>query len=158
MDKLKNTATTHANKLQYVFLIGAGIAAINTLSRADYNFVIYLYMFYVWMFMDNYEGSQAKEKVMMFYVCLYSLLIDIIWCFLWGAKWGAFTNDPESGTHTAVIVLSWIGVLIKIVVLGMIGLLDWSNIKASLPKNLAEKLNQGQGYNVSHDEEKDEGV
>ena len=29
----------HSGKLKYLFLLGATIAALNTLSRADYNFV-----------------------------------------------------------------------------------------------------------------------
>ena len=53
MEQLKNVATTHAKKLQYIYLIGAGIAAINTLGRADYNFIIYLYMFYVTKYMQD---------------------------------------------------------------------------------------------------------
>ena len=53
MDKVKNLLSKHSSKLKYLFLCGAIIAAINTLSRADYNFVLYLYMFYVWTFMGN---------------------------------------------------------------------------------------------------------
>ena len=152
MEAIKKTATTHANKLQYVYLVGAGIAAINTLGRADYNFIIYLYMFYVWKYMESAEGAQAQEKVSSFFICLYSMLIDFIWCFYWGSKWGSLKNDAESGIHTTVLVLSWIGIVVKVVALGMIGILDWSNIKASLPKNLAEKLNQGEGINMFKNE------
>ena len=63
MEQLKNVATTHAKKLQYIYLIGAGIAAINTLGRADYNFIIYLYMFYVTKYMENAKETQAQEKL-----------------------------------------------------------------------------------------------
>ena len=154
MEQLKNTATTHANKLQYIFLIGAGIAAINTLCRADYNFVIYLYMFYVWQFMESQEGSQAKEKVSLFYISLYGLIVDFIWCFFWGSKWGSLKTDAESGIHTTVLVLSWIGIVVKIIALGMIGVLDWNNIKASLPKNLEEKLNQNHGFDGLEEDNK----
>ena len=141
MEQLKNAATTHAKKLQYVYLIGAGIAAINTLGRADYNFIIYLYMFYVTKYMENAKETKAQEKVASFFILLYSLFVDFFWCFYWGGKWGDLKNDPEHGIHLTVLVLSWIGILVKIVALFMIGFLDWTNIKASLPNQLKQKLN-----------------
>lgn len=45
----------HKNKerLPLVFLIAAGIAALNTFLRPDYNLVIYLYLYYVFTMMNN---------------------------------------------------------------------------------------------------------
>ena len=89
MEKIKSLAQQHSNKLFYILLSGGIIAAINTLCRADYNFIIYLYMIYVWQFMENARESQAQEKISSFYILCYSLLIDFIWCFYWGSKWGS---------------------------------------------------------------------
>lgn len=143
MEKIKSLAKEHSNKLNYILLCGAIIAAINTLCRADYNFIIYLYMFYVWQFMENAKESQGQEKISSFYVLTYSLLIDLIWCLYWGSKWGSLEKDYEGTLHSFVIFLSWIGIILKIIISIMIGVLDWENIKSSLPEKLQEKVNNG---------------
>ena len=142
MEKIKSLAKEHSNKLNYILLCGAIIAAINTLCRADYNFIIYLYMIYVWEFMENAKESQGQEKISSFYVLTYSLLIDLIWCLYWGSKWGSLEKDSESGIHSLVLILSWIGILVKIVVIVMIGVIEWDNIKTSMPNALQEKFNK----------------
>ena len=142
MEKIKSLAQQHSNKLFYILLSGGIIAAINTLCRADYNFIIYLYMIYVWQFMENARESQAQEKISSFYILCYSLLIDFIWCFYWGSKWGSLEKDSESGIHTLVLILSWIGIVVKIVVIIMIGVIEWESIRRAMPKSLQQKLNK----------------
>ena len=141
MEKAKNLITTHSNKIHYLMIIGATIGGINTICRPDFNFIIYLYMLYVWKFMEITKESQAIEKLSSFYILLFSLLIDIIWCLYWGGKWNSIENDPEKGSHILVLVLSWIGIIVKCFVLFMIGVLEWNGIKSSLPKNIQDKLN-----------------
>ena len=87
MEKFKKIATKFSSKLKYLYLCGAILAGINTLSRADYNFVLYLYMFYVWNFMENSSGTQKQDKIGCFYILIYSLIIDFIWTIYWGGKW-----------------------------------------------------------------------
>ena len=141
MEKIKNIAVKHSSKLKYLFLVGAIIAGINTLSRADYNFVVYLYMFYVWTFMKEDLESQAREKVTFFYILCYSIIVDIIWCFFWNSKWGLLKEDIESGTHGLVIFCSWIGILFKAIILIIIFVSERNNLKGSLPKALSQKFN-----------------
>ena len=50
-------------------------------------------------------------------------------------------NDPENAIHVTVIILSWVGIVVKIIALFMIGFLDWGSIKASLPNQLKQRLN-----------------
>ena len=57
------------------------------------------------------------------------------------AKWNNLKVDSEGAIHSLVILFSWIGVLLKLVIIGMIGILEWSIIKTILPKKLQEKLN-----------------
>ena len=116
MEKIKQLAEKYSSKLKYLLLGGAFIGLINTFCRADYNLIIYLYMFYVWAFLNEDLESQTKEKVTFFYILLYSILIDIIWCFFWNSKWGLLKEDIESGTHGLVIFLSWIGIFLKIII------------------------------------------
>ena len=142
MEKVKNLAEENKNKLIYLFLGGAFLAGVNTFfGRADYNLFIYLYMSYIWKFMDNIKESQIQEKTNTFNVLLYSLLIDIFWCIYWNGKWNNLKVDSEATIHALVIFTSWIGVLLKIVIIDIVGVIEWNIIKAILPKKLQEKLN-----------------
>jgi hypothetical protein len=59
MNTIKNLVYKNKEKIHFIFLAGAAIAAINTLLRPDYNLIIYLYLFYVWTMMTN---SKVKSK------------------------------------------------------------------------------------------------
>ena len=128
MDKIKNIAARHSSKVKYLFLIGAIIAAINTLSRADYNFVVYLYMFYVWTFMADSPEAQRQDKIGTFYILIYSLLIDFIWCLFWGGKW----DQVPTLFHEMTLFFSWLGIIWKIFVICFVGILELDIIKASI--------------------------
>ena len=142
MEKMTQMAEKYSDKLKYLFLIGACIGLLNSFSRADYNFVLYLYMFYIWIYMENDQEIQAREKKTIFYILFYSLFIDLIWCFFWKSQWGYLKEDIESGTHGLVIFLSWIGILLKILIGIIIVVAEKNLIKGSLPKVLSEKLNK----------------
>ena len=143
MEKVKQIAEKYSDKLKYLLLFGACIGLINTFCRADYNLIIYLYMFYVWIFMKDDLESQAREKVTFFYILCYSFIIDIIWCILWKGKWSLLKEDIESGTHGLVLFLSWIGIITKVFVGLIIAISEKNILKGSLPKALSEKLNSG---------------
>ncbi len=151
MEKVKNLAQENKSNLLLLFVGGAVLAGVNTFfGRADYNLFIYLYMSYIWKFMNNNKESQTQEKLNTFNVLLYSLFIDMFWCIYWNGKWNNLKVDSEAMIHGLVIFTSWIGVLLKIVIIGMIGILEWSIIKTVLPKKLQEKLNPD--YNPQIDE------
>ena len=143
MEKVTQIAEKHSDKLKYLLLAGACIGLINTFCRADYNFILYLYMYYIWIYMTNDPEIQTREKATSFYILCYSLIIDLIWCFFWKSQWGYLKEDIESGTHGLVIFLSWIGILLKIVVGIVIAVSEKNVIKGTLPKALGEKLNEG---------------
>ena len=144
MDSVKKFATENKNNLLLFFLGGAILAGINTFfGRADYNLFIYLYMSYIWKFMSGASENQTQEKSNTFNILIYSLFIDIFWCLYWNSKWNNLKIDPEGAIHSLVILTSWIGILLKIVIICMIGILEWNVIKTVLPKKLQEKLNPG---------------
>ena len=62
MEAMNKIGNKFSDKLKYLFLIGACIALINTFCRADYNFILYLYMYYIWIYMTNDTEIQTKEK------------------------------------------------------------------------------------------------
>ena len=153
MDKVSQFAETYSDKLKYLILAGAFIGLINTFCRADYNFILYLYMFYVWMHLTEDQEIQTREKITIFYILFYSLFIDFIWCFFWKSQWGYLKEDIESGTHGLVIFLSWIGILLKIII-GIIIIFSEKNImKGALPKKLGEKLNNGYSHQLDEPNE-----
>ena len=143
MEKETQIAEKHSDKLKYLLISGACIGLINTFCRADYNFILYLYMYYIWIYMTNDPEIQTREKATSFYILCYSLIIDLIWCFFWKSQWGYLKEDIESGTHGLVIFLSWIGIFLKIVVGIVIAVSEKNVIKGTLPKALGEKLNEG---------------
>ena len=127
MDKVKNIATKYSSKLKYFYICGAIIAALNTLSRADYNFVLYLFMFYVWTFMENTE-VQKQDKVGCCYILIFSLLIDFIWVLFWGGKW----DTVPTLFHEMTLFFSWLGIILKICIALFVGVLELDLIKASI--------------------------
>ncbi len=143
MEKVKQLAEKYSDKLKYLLLTGAFVALINTFCRADYNLIIYLYMYYIWTFMKEDLQSQAREKVTFFYILCYSIIIDIIWCFFWNSKWDLLKEDIESGTHGLVIFFSWIGIFLKAIIGLVIAVSERNILKGTLPKSLSEKLNSG---------------
>ena len=149
MEKIKNIAVKHSSKLKYLFLVGAIIAGINTLSRADYNFVVYLYMFYVWTFMGDSAEVQRQDKVGIFYILLYSLLIDTVWCLFWGGKW----DQVPSLFHEMTLFFSWIGIIWKILIIICVCLLELDIIRASLLSSFKGKSNQQKLYYQQDDEQ-----
>jgi hypothetical protein len=114
MDQLRQLVSTHQNKFQFLLLGGVGLAAFNTLARPDFNLILYLYIFYIWKFMENSKEAQASEKINTFYILLYSLLIDFIWTIFWGAKWNMLKVDYEGTIHGMVIFFSWIAIILKV--------------------------------------------
>ena len=135
MDKIRNLLSKHSSKLKYLFLLGAVIAAINTLSRADYNFVIYLYMFYVWTFMGDSAEAQRQDKIGTFYILVYSLVIDFIWCLFWGGKW----DTVPTLMHEMTLFFSWCGILLKLFIVFIVGFMEKDNIQSSLLSSLRIK-------------------
>ena len=148
MEKIKTLLTNHSGKIKYLFLLGAVIAGLNTLSRADYNFVLYLYMFYVWGFMGNTMEIQRQDKLGSFFIIFYSLFIDIFWCLFWGGKW----DTIPTVAHELTLFFSWIGLILKIVIFIIIGILDLDTIKSSLMSFLKAKDNRNNGFKTFDDE------
>jgi hypothetical protein len=60
-------------------------------------------------------------------------------------------NDLEGGLHSFVLFLSWIGILLKIVVITFIGLTETGNIISTVPAQFREKLT-GKNYAPQQDE------
>ena len=53
MEKVKHFIFQHQDKLKYGLLLGAGIGALNCIARADYNLILYLYIYYIWNILET---------------------------------------------------------------------------------------------------------
>ena len=149
MEKIKGITTKYSSKLKYFYICGAIIAALNTLSRADYNFVLYLFMFYVWTFMDNSSEVQKQDKIGCFYILVFSLLIDFIWVLFWGGKW----DTVPTLFHEMTLFFSWLGIILKICIVLFVGVLELDLIKASI-NSLLKKGNEKK-YDVFEDQDQE---
>ena len=149
MEKFKKIATKFSSKLKYLYLCGAILAGINTLSRADYNFVLYLDMFYVWNFMENSSETQKQDKIGCFYILIYSLIIDFIWTIFWGGKW----DTVPTLFHWMILLFSWIGIILKIFIVLFIGILESDNIKSSLKSSLNSRNDENRNFQPFEDEQ-----
>ena len=148
MEKIKSITSKYSSKLKYFYICGAIIAALNTLSRADYNFVLYLFMFYVWTFMDSPE-VQKQDKIGCFYILVFSLLIDFIWVLFWGGKW----DTVPTLFHEMTLFFSWLGIILKICIVLFVGVLELDLIKASI-NSLLKKGNEKK-YDVFEDQDQE---
>ena len=149
MEKVKQLAEKYSDKLKYLLLIGAFVGLINTFCRADYNFVIYLYMFYVWTFMGDSAEAQRQDKIGTFYILVYSLVIDFIWCLFWGGKW----DTVPTLFHEMTLFFSWLGIILKICIVLFVGVLELDLIKASI-NSLLKKGNEKK-YDVFEDQDQE---
>ena len=174
MEQIRRIAKSNEHNFKFLIFAAIGIGAFNTLTRPDYNLIIYLYFYYVWNMMSDSKVNrkqiiyklkdiQAQEKTNTFYALLYSFIIDIVWVLFWNSKWGLLTQDKESTIHGLVIFTSWVAILIKviffilyillqlIVIIFVIATED-AAIKASLPSKLREQLNANNTYVPQNDE------
>ena len=81
MEKITKTVQTHLDKLKYLIITGAVIGLLNTFCRADYNFILYLYMYYIWSYMTEDKKIQAREKLTIFYILKDQLFSSNIYLF-----------------------------------------------------------------------------
>lgn len=151
MDKCKNWIFTNQNKISYFMIIGAGIGAVNCLARPDYNLLIYLYLYFIWINCSDTKEMQNVEKLNSWFFLIFSILIDIFWTLFWSGKW-SHIKDMERFIHILVIFLSWIGIGLKGFIIFAIGLIEWSSIRSALPKQVQERL-AGSNYKPHKDED-----
>ena len=152
MEKIKSITAKYSSKLKYFLLLAAIIAALNSLSRADYNFVIYLFMFYVWTFMENSPQAQRQDKIGTFYILLFSLLIDVIWSCYWGKKW----DTVPTVCHEMTVFLSWCGIILKILIILFVGLLEFDIIIESILSFMKKNTNKEGSFQPFKDEKLNE--
>ena len=88
--------------------------------------------------MGDTAEVQRQDKVGTFYILIYSLLIDVIWCIFWGGKWDNATNR----IHEITLRISWIGIIWKILIIILICVLEFDIIKTSIMSFMKNRRNE----------------
>lgn len=60
MDAVKKLILSNQDKMKYILLTGAILAGINCVSRPDFNFVSYLYIYYIWFSFNGEKVNKLK--------------------------------------------------------------------------------------------------
>lgn len=77
MDKIRNIILNNQDKLKLIIMFGAILAAFSCVSRPDFNFVGYLYTYYIWFiyntdrvisFFKNFRKYKIKKKLCAFFI------------------------------------------------------------------------------------------
>jgi F0F1-type ATP synthase assembly protein I len=100
-----------------IFLLGAVLASIACLGRADYNLPVFLFAYIAWMYM-----SHQKMNVIMFFG--FSLIVDIIWFIV--IAWKTWFDSSyerlapwEHKLHVMTLVLVIINFVLKLISIGL---------------------------------------
>lgn len=139
MDKCKDAIYRHQGKIKIILITSIAISLLNCFSRFDYNFVVFLYLYFLWD--NNIENKQLEstERVIAWFFLCFTVLADLLWLFTWPSKWSKI-KDFQSTIHFIVSLSSWINLGLKGVIIFSVGLINWSSIRSSLPKTVQEKL------------------
>ena len=84
MEKVKELIVQHQDKFKFALMGGIGIAGFNCFARADYNLILYIYVYYIWNMLDSKVNiimnneTQENEKINYFFLLGYSLVIDLV--------------------------------------------------------------------------------
>lgn len=95
--------------VSYGFLTICLLSVFTNFGRSDFNLVIFAFAYILW--------EDTKQRVRMYYMIVFSLLIDIIWTIYWSAYWNqdVFSSAWSNGIHTFIIVLSIIIIILKVI-------------------------------------------
>lgn len=60
-----------------------------------------------------------SQKARLYYLFLFTWLVDFIWLIYWGATWSSdeYQNGSEAGSSTFVMALSIIAFIVKVFVM-----------------------------------------
>jgi len=103
-----------------LFLAITVVSAFNCLIRTDYNFVFAILSYYLW---ESKRDPEMQRLLMFFNLAL--IAFDIIWLVSLGGLWttslpGNALWNGFKGLHVFVLILSVIGIALKLGVSGAI--------------------------------------
>jgi hypothetical protein len=93
----------HTNKIFIAIII---LSLLTFFERADYNLPLFAFALLLW--------NHPHQKVRLWYLMAFSLLVDLIWIIYWAATWNSFANR-EVGLCNFTVIVSVITMILKIV-------------------------------------------
>ena len=96
----------HLNK---IFLVIVGLSILTYFERPDYNLPLFVFVLLLW------EDVHVPQKLRLWYLIAFSIIVDMIWIVYWAAVWNGYENR-ERGLGNFTIFLSIIIFLVKVVV------------------------------------------
>lgn len=95
-----------------LFLIGAVLAAVGCLERADYNFPVFLFGYMAWTHMKN-------QKLTVTLLFCFSIFMDFIWFYVvalrtWFHQEYKKLLPLEHGIHVTVTSIVFVNLILKI--------------------------------------------
>ena len=106
MDNVKNMIQSNEKVIEYLIFGCIALAGLNCIERADYNFFIFLFIYYTMIMKHKFQPNPnniKNERLFMSLSFIISFIIDFIWIVIYKNK-----NINLS------ILLSWIEIIIKI--------------------------------------------
>ena len=95
--------------LEHINKIFVGIIVLSLLTffeRADYNLPLFAFAMILW--------NHPNQKIRLWYLMTFSLLVDAIWIIYWAITWNSYANR-EMGLCNFTIIVSVIIMLLKII-------------------------------------------
>ena len=64
------------------------------------------------------QSLNQSQKARLFYLYVFTWLVDFIWLIYWGAIWSsdAYQSGSESGSSTFVMALSIVAFIVKVMI------------------------------------------
>ena len=96
--------------LEHINKIFMGIIILSLLTffeRADYNLPLFAFAMILW--------NLPNQKVRLWYLMAFSLLVDVIWIIYWAITWNSYANR-ELGLCNFAIVVSVVILILKLII------------------------------------------
>ena len=118
----------HINKLFGMILI---LSLFTYFERADYNLPLFTFSALLW------NQRSPPQKIRVWYLLLFSLIVDFIWIIYWAVTWNNFDNKELALCNFTLMVSSLVFV-VKIIVMIVLFLKEpeCSDAMMNIPRNV----------------------
>lgn len=97
----------HINKLFLAIIV---ISLFTYFERADYNLPLFAFTYLLW------NHHKPNQKARLWYLMVFSLLIDFIWVFYWAVFWNREDFSANNGTRltSLTVISSVLNIILKV--------------------------------------------
>ena len=129
MDKYRSSFGSYISPL---CIFGAVLGALACFVRPDYNLPLYMFIYV----MRRMAGNQGGEKIKMLVLMFITWVVDFVWLLYWAPFYRSEKmKDWEYGIHMFTIVIVIIEFIFKLVMMGILLLVDQKDIEQVAKSN-----------------------